>query len=199
MSPDEVLGVVLKDVGYYKQSGGGLTLSGGEPLVQSQFTFTLLERAHQAGLHKAIETTGQASWAILKKAALHADLILYDVKHTDPRAHLAATGVSNKLILDNFRKLLSGESQFYFWVRIPIIPNFNASLPDMQNICTFIQDLPHQPEKISLLPFHKFASGKYHALGITYEYSNIPLVSDEDMIQYKEILTTSGSIVSIGS
>jgi pyruvate formate lyase activating enzyme len=198
MSLNEVLGIVLRDEGYYKQSGGGLTLSGGEPLVQWHFAASLLNRAHEAGLHTAVETTGYAEWASLARVIRGTDLVLFDVKHADPDAHLRGTGVSNRMILQNLRKLLSESAGVRVWIRVPVIPSFNASLVAMRRIRSLIGELPHLPEKISLLPFHKFASGKYRALGRTYAYEDTALVSDEDMESYRETLGSLGMEVTIG-
>jgi pyruvate formate lyase activating enzyme len=197
MTVNEVMEIVLKDAGYYRHSGGGITLSGGEPLAQWQFATSLLMEAKRKGLHTAIETAGCAEWAAFAGVLRYTNLVLYDLKHVDPARHFEATGIRNDRILENLKKVLS-ETKVPTWIRIPVIPKFNDSREFMEKVCEFILNLPRPPEKVSLLPFHKFGAGKYQALGRAYEFEETPLISKEKIEEYKGIIESNGIKVNIG-
>lgn len=197
MSVADVLGVVLKDKNYYRHSQGGLTLSGGEPLLQWQFAAALCKGAKEASLHTALDTSGYANWASLAAVLEHIDLVLYDIKHLDASRHLDITGISNDTILENLRRML-GETDIEVWIRVPLIPQFNASREFVKEMAAFIQSLPRPPAKISLLPFHKLGTGKYIALGRMFIYQDVPLLSPNIVEEYRRILENHGLNVEIG-
>ncbi len=195
---DEIIKVVLKDLSLYQRTGGGLTLSGGEPLMQAQFAASLLRPAKHANMHTALDTTGFAEWPALAEVLRHTDLVLYDLKQIDDLKHLQATGISNQLILKNLRRIMA-ETRVAVWIRIPVIPGFNDTEGDIRSICEFVQQLPRQPEKISLLPFHKFGAAKYIALGKIYPWNDAVLIPDQQMESFKRMVESCGFSADIGA
>lgn len=151
-----------RDFLFYKNSGGGLTASGGEPLMQAPFVAELFRKAHEKGIHTSLDTSGYAKWAVLSQVLEQTDLILYDLKTLDADRHRKLTGISNSVILENLERL-SGENIPIF-VRIPIIPSYNfvdAEI-DARNISEYLQGLESESiKRIDLLPFHRLASQKY--------------------------------------
>jgi pyruvate formate lyase activating enzyme len=197
LTSDEVMDTVLKDASYYKRTDGGMTLSGGEPLVQWQFALSILKKAKENGLNTTLDTTGYSKWHPFEKVLQNTDLVLYDLKQLDPAKHQAVTGIPNELILENLKKTLT-ETSVNVWLRIPVIPQFNNSLENMSRVTSFIENLPRMPEKVSLLPFHKFAAGKYHSLGKNYEFADVPLLEDQEIEEYKAFIASQGINVDIG-
>jgi pyruvate formate lyase activating enzyme len=157
---DEVMRHVLRDVKFYENSGGGVTLSGGEPTAQPDFALSILKRCKKAGLHTALDTCGYASWAVLKKLLDYTDLVLFDIKHMDPRTHHEATGKDNRLILNNAKRIASHKP---IRIRVPLIPGFNDSPEQVRAIVTFVKkELGSVP--IDLLPYNRLGESKYELL-----------------------------------
>jgi pyruvate formate lyase activating enzyme len=196
-SVDEVIQEVMKDSSYYRRSGGGMTISGGEPLAQWQFTLALLQNARQKGLHTAIDTTGYANWEVLDEVLNYTSLALYDVKHMDSAKHRAATGVPNEGILENLEKAVK-KPGLKVWIRRPVILDFNDSEDEMEELCRFVVSLGPAVEKISLLPFHKFSESKYHAIGKVYSYKEVPLLSEERIEELRRLAESHGLKVDVG-
>ncbi|MDD5127362.1 MAG: glycyl-radical enzyme activating protein [Dehalococcoidales bacterium] len=163
LTVDEVLKEVLRDEALYRNSGGGMTVSGGEPLLQPEFVTELCRRAKEKGIHTALDTCGYAPWAVMEKVLKYIDLVLFDVKHMDPAKHKKFTGVDNKLILSNLKKTVP---MVRTWIRIPLIPGFNDSEDEVKEIAEFSASL--KVDKVSVLPYHEFGSAKYAKLGNTY-------------------------------
>jgi pyruvate formate lyase activating enzyme len=197
MTAAEVLDTVGRDASYYRRTGGGMTLSGGEPLVQWQFALQLLREAKKRGLHTALDTTGYADWRVLDELLNYTDLVLYDVKHLDSRKHQEATGVPNERILENLRRMV-GKPRVKVWIRRPVIPHFSDSEEELDKLCKLSITLGHAVEKISLLPYHKFAELKYAATGREYPYQGIPLPSEERMEQFKKLVESHNLRVDVG-
>ncbi len=176
----EVMSEVIKDIIFYQNSQGGMTLSGGEPLMQPHFTNQLLKAAHDEGINCAIETTGFADWQTLCTVADKLDYIFFDIKHMNSQKHLAQTGVRNELILENFRKLVQTYPEKIIHVRTPVIPDFNDSVKDISDILDFLAKFPKANIRYELLRYHRFGIGKYKSLGRIY---NMPdkEISDETM------------------
>jgi pyruvate formate lyase activating enzyme len=174
-----------------------LTLSGGEPLVQWQFALKLLQEAKRRGLHTALDTTGHADWEILDEILNFTDLVLYDVKLPDSARHQEATGVPNDRILDNLRKTVAKAGP-KVWVRHPVIPRFSDSEEVLEELCKLVLTLEPSVEKISLLPYHKFAELKYAAMGKTYPWKEIPTMSDEQIEEFKKVVESHGIEVDVG-
>ena len=194
MTVEEVLQEVKKDTLFYRKSGGGITLSGGEPGSQPDFSEAILKSAYSMGIHTAIETCGYYSEEILKRLVKWTDIFLYDIKHIDDLKHIHGTGVSNKLILNNFRKLI--ESGASVIVRIPIIPEFNATKEDMRLIGQFLLEVNGFKE-IHLLPYHRLGNSKVTSLGKAKKIKR-KLLPEKELFDLKEVLTQFGFKVQIG-
>lgn len=162
MTVGEVIEEVLRDKKFYENSGGGVTLSGGDPIMQPDFALQLLRNCKEQGLHTAIETCGLTSWSTLERLFAHTDLILYDIKCLDPLKHQNATGKPNQLIIENAKKITNGKT---IRVRVPLVPGFNDSAEDIRAIVLFVKDeLKLSPSDIDLLPYNKLGEGKYERL-----------------------------------
>jgi pyruvate formate lyase activating enzyme len=185
---EEVLEQILKDRAFYEESGGGVTLSGGEVLAQHDFAEALLDALGEAGIHRAIESSGFAPAALFKRIIARTELILFDIKHHDPDRHQEGTGVSNKVILDNFRAALaSGRAVL---PRIPVIPGYNDRLSDAAAFGELLVSLGVR--ELELLPFHQFGQNKYGMLGLDYGLEKTKALHPEDLGQYKTILENYG-------
>ncbi|MBL7218487.1 MAG: glycyl-radical enzyme activating protein [Phycisphaerae bacterium] len=159
---EDVMAEVRKDAPFYKTSGGGVTISGGEPLIQGEFVTALLRQCRSEGFHTALDTSGHVPWETLTAAAAHADLVLYDLKHVDPGAHEKHTGASNDLIIDNLRRL--GGCGVDIEIRMPIVPGLNDSARDIDAAGQFIRSLDNVVA-VRLLAYHRLAAAKYARLG----------------------------------
>lgn len=158
---DELLPLVLEDREFYENSGGGVTLSGGECLMQAPFCRELLCRLKEEGIHTAVDTCGAVPWSHMKQVLPYTDIFLYDVKAYDEEVHIRCTGRSNVQILENLRKLDALGKPVE--IRIPYVPDYNAD--QMEKIATFLQTL-HNVTKVKVLAYHNYAGSKYAALGM---------------------------------
>jgi len=181
-TPDEVLRIVRKDCAFYESSGGGVTFSGGECMLQTEFLCEILKMCKENGIHTAIDTAGNVPYERFAEVIPYTDLFLYDIKCMDPQLHRKYTGVSNERILDNLQKLL-GEGK-KVWIRIPVIAGVNDSLKEMRDIREFLQK-SGTVEKIELLPYHAMGEHKYSALGKESPIFEVP--SPERMEELREI------------
>lgn len=161
----ELLPELEKDRMYYQRSGGGVTLSGGECMAQPDFAAALLEGCHAWGFNTAIETTAFADREVVAKIIPHVDYVLMDVKHMDAAKHKAFTGQSNEKILENARYIAAHASSLT--IRVPVIPTFNDSIPEIQAIARFADSLPGV-KALHLLPYHRLGTDKYVGIGRTY-------------------------------
>ena len=168
VTSDEVTTEVLNDKPFYENSGGGVTLSGGEPLAQYDFSLELLKKAKENGIHTAIETCGYAEKSKILEIAKYVDLFLFDCKETDPELHKKYTGVDNKVILENLKALSDTGSKII--LRCPIIPGFNDRAEHFKGISE-IADKFSGIEHIEIEPFHPLGESKYSAL--SREYADI--------------------------
>ncbi len=167
---DEIVNLLLRDREFYERSGGGITLSGGEPALQADFSKAVLEQCRRAGLHTAIETAAHCSWECLEAMLLALDLVILDLKCIDTSAHQAATGVRNHLILENARRL--GETCVPLIVRTPVVPSFNDTADAIGAVAEFVRRLPNLIE-YELMPFHSLAKVKYASLGLEYKVDHL--------------------------
>jgi pyruvate formate lyase activating enzyme len=188
MSIEEVLAIVEQDDVFYTRSGGGLTLSGGEPLSQGAFALALLRAARNRGIDTAIETSGLCSWKTMREAAPLADRIFFDIKCLDPRKHERVTGVSNEKILANFRRLRAELPKVDVVVRTPVIRDINDSVDDIRAIAEFIADAGGA-SAYEVLPYHGFGEPKYEKLSKHYRLSHLRPPSAERMQELKDITT----------
>jgi len=161
MTAGEVLREVLRDMPFYEESGGGVTISGGEPLMQPDFLAALLTAAKLAGLHTAVDTCGAAEWAVFERILPHTDLFLYDLKVMDHRGHRRHVGAANRPILDNLARL-SGEGA-EVTVRLPVVPGITDDGENVARWGTFITALD-RPPRVQLLPYHPIGEAKYELL-----------------------------------
>jgi pyruvate formate lyase activating enzyme len=187
----EVLAEVEKDRLFYENSGGGMTLSGGEPLAQPQFAIALLREAQARGLHTALDTSGDVPWAILEEAVRYADLVLYDVKCVDPELHLGGVGRPNDRIIGNLRQLGQGDTPVY--LRVPVVPGFNDSAEELAAIGRLAEELPAVRE-VELLRYHGLGEGKYASLGLACPTHGLKLPSDEAMETLGEAVRATGAV-----
>jgi pyruvate formate lyase activating enzyme len=192
---DEVIAEIKKDIAFYDESGGGITFSGGEPLMQPEFLLQLLEACAELDLHRTVDTTGYADSELLLQVAQKTDLFLYDLKLMDAAKHRDFTGVSNRRILYNFRMLAKYGARIQ--VRVPIIPGINNDAENIDRTAALVSDLPGV-EQIAILPFHNSARGKYGRLGMECLSSDIESPSDEHMKIIAGRLERSGLQVKIG-
>ena len=176
MTVQEVLKVVEADSAFYSRSGGGLTISGGEPLMQHEFTLALLREARRRHIDSTIETCGFADWSLLQEASGHLKFILFDIKSMDDEKHKKLTGVSNDLILTNFTKLREAFPELHIRVRVPLIPGFNDTEAEIEKILAFIRGMRNT--SVELLPYHRIGQSKYMFLGLEYPMGGAVL-SDE--------------------
>ena len=165
VSADEVTAEALKDKPFYENSGGGVTLSGGEPLAQYDFSLELLKKAKENGVHTAVETCGYTEKSKILEIAKYVDLFLFDCKETDQELHKKYTGVDNKIILDNLKALSDAGSKII--LRCPIIPGFNDRAEHFKGISE-IADKLSGIEHIEIEPFHPLGESKYSALNREY-------------------------------
>ena len=161
LTPEEVVRQVLRDIRFYENSGGGVTLSGGEPTAQPDFALSILQQSKEAGIHTALDMCGHAPWSTLKELLAYTDFVLYDIKHLDPGQHQRATGKDNRLILRNARRIFQSRPMR---IRVPVIPGFNDSPEAVEAITRFVQN-ELGPVAIDLLPYNKMGEGKYKLLG----------------------------------
>lgn len=178
---DEVLKEIVKDKPFYENSGGGVTLSGGEPLAQYDFSLELLKKAKENGIHTAIETCGYAEKSKILEIAKYVDLFLFDCKETDPELHKEYTGFDNKIILENLKALSDAGSKII--LRCPIIPGFNDRAEHFKEISE-IADKLSGIEHIEVEPFHPLGESKYSAL--SREYADIQISDTETVDNWIE-------------
>ncbi len=193
MTVDEVVAKVEQDRIFYDNSGGGMTVSGGEPLLQWEFVSSVLGRCREKGIHTALDTSGIAPWENLQRVIKHADLVLFDVKHMDSATHKKGTGVGNEIILENARKVAQRATT---WIRIPLIPGFNDSESNLMRVAHLAGEIG--AKKISLLPYHNLGSSKYPKLGRAYPMEDAPLLAEEKVRELKSRLEAMGLSVEIG-
>ena len=179
---DEVVKEILRDNSFYKASGGGVTFSGGECMLQIDFLEEALKECKKNGIHTAVDTAGHVPFAYFERILPYTDLFLYDVKIIDSEKHKRYTGAPNELILSNLSKLLKMDRSV--WVRIPVIAGINDSIEEITAIRKTL-DLYGFPEKVELLPYHAMGEHKYEALGMEAVTFFAP--RDEKMLQLRKI------------
>jgi len=168
-SIDETMAIILKDESYYRRSNGGVTISGGEPMLQFEFTLELAKRCFAQNLHTAIETCGVVNWDYYRQIIPFTDLFLFDIKHMDDDIHKRMTGVSNKRILKNLRKL--SESRKQIILRIPLIPERNVDEENLHLIANLANEI--KIDQVHLMPFHQLGKNKYAHLGRDYSLPHL--------------------------
>ena len=175
MTVEEVLSEVAKDKGFYGDDGG-MTLCGGEPLYQPEFSLELLKGSKYLGIGTALYTAGYYPWETVEPILPWTDIILFDVKHIDPEKHREGTGHSNEMILNNLKKLSNLHKRI--WIRVPVIPGFNADPDDINQIVTFVNSLK-TIERIDFIPYNTVGRSKRIALGMKPASSYYPAVDND--------------------
>lgn len=193
MTIKEVTEEIEKDTLFYDHSGGGVTVSGGEPLLQSSFVFNLLKACKEMGFHTALDTSGYGDWPAMEKVLSQVDLVLFDLKHVDPNKHHEGTGKGNKLIFENLRKI---SPKNRVWLRLPLIPGYNDSQDNLRKIGDLAKEIG--AEKLSLLPVNQLGEEKCRALGRTLAMEKIVTPADESIQAVKKFLEDMGLDVTVG-
>lgn len=194
MTVEEALTVLKKDALFYEGSGGGVTLSGGEPLGQAEFAAALLQALKREGIHTVMDTSGYAPWEQLAECSGYTDLFLYDIKHLDAARHKELTGVDNTLILANLQKL--AERGADIWLRIPLLPGLNDAPEHIAAIGDMARELGIR--EVYLLPYHHLAQAKYEKLGLSYRMHDLAEPGSEQMEGLQKILLKKGLNAYVG-
>jgi len=196
-SPEEILAKVQSDRVFMEHSGGGVTFSGGEPLMQPVFLCETLTLLKQSGFHTTVDTSGYVRREILQSVMPVTDLFLYDIKHIDPEVHKKYTGVSNDLIISNLDMLLAEGKDVM--IRIPVIPGVSADAAYMEQLRRFLESRNNgHIKEINLLPYHKTGSSKYRRFGMEDRMASVSQVSNGHLDDYIEILKPLGIHVKKG-
>lgn len=175
----EVMETVEKDRGYYRRTGGGLSLSGGESLCQPEFALSLLRAAKESGITTSMESMGCAQYQVIEEILPYLDQYLFDIKHMDSKKHKEYTGRSNTLMLENVKKV-AGSGMTELSIRIPVIPGFNDTAEEIGSIGAYTRHLGHV-RCLHLLPYHRLGQDKYEGLGREYLMKGIEPPSGEKM------------------
>jgi pyruvate formate lyase activating enzyme len=193
---DELMKIIEKERVHIDQSGGGVTFSGGEPLMHSAYLLKMLEACGKQNLHRTIDTSGFSDTKNLLEIAKKSELFLYDLKHMDSDVHKKWTGVGNQLILDNLKLL--AESGANINIRIPLIKNVNADEKSISDMAEFVSKLPGEKPMVNILPYHNIAANKYNKLGSEYEEFEMAEPLEEEQNKAVKIFEKFGLIVEIG-
>ena len=196
VSVDEVIKEVLKDKSFFEKSGGGVTLSGGEPTMQHDFVLAFFKKIKENGIHTALDTCGMGVFASYEKLLPYTDLILYDIKEIDPEKHRQFTGHSNKKVLENL-KLISewmkiSQIPKELWIRTPIIPDATGTEENLQGIGKFIYENELHPSRWELCAFNNLCSDKYLRLGSPWLFEKHDLIAPEKMEHFLKTAKNSG-------
>ncbi|MFA5066003.1 MAG: glycyl-radical enzyme activating protein [Dehalococcoidia bacterium] len=193
MTVEEVMKKVEADRTFYENSNGGMTISGGEPLVQPKFVRDLFKSCREKGIHTTLDTSSNVPWQHIENVLEYVDLVLQDIKHMDTGMHKKGTGVGNELILENAKNIAMRKR---IWIRIPLIPGFNDSEVNIKKTAEFGLDIG--VEKISLLPYHELGASKYQALGRVYPMQGTKPPGKKVIEKIRKTLGSYGLEVEIG-
>lgn len=195
---EEVLSIVKRDMKFYLRSGGGVTISGGEPMAQPEFLLELLKKLKESWINTAIETCGMGKREDYEKILPYTDMVFYDLKCMDGKKHEEWTGGSNEQIKSNFLYIsaLAKKYDTEIIVRTPIIPGFNDAEEDIRDICEFVKKAGSGVSGMELLPYHKLGRGKYKSLGRTYQLEDL-LPPDEDKMDMLNNIIVSNNIACL--
>jgi pyruvate formate lyase activating enzyme len=181
---------------FYEDSKGGITLSGGEPLMQADFVKAFLDGARLAGIHTALDTSGFVHKSVFQEVTMGADLVLFDLKIMDAALHRKFTGKSNQLILDNFKWLIRQKTDFI--IRIPLIKDITDTTENLQAIRDLLKQAKYI-QRIDLLPYHQTACNKYDRLGLSYSLNHLPSYPIDKQQYVKEYFNDSAPLVTLGA
>jgi pyruvate formate lyase activating enzyme len=192
----EVMDDVTRDKPFFVESGGGLTVSGGEPLAQPEFSLALMMLAKENGVGTALDTCGHAPWEDLEKVLEYTDLVLFDIKNIDTKEHRRYAGLGNELILDNAKRI--AQKGIKMRMRVPIIPGRNDSEESLRATAKFIEGLGDAVLGVDLLPYHPYAGGKYRAFGMDYPFPAGEGLDDDVLAPFVEIFLDYVPEVTVG-
>lgn len=186
---DQVIEEIEKDRLFYRASGGGVTVGGGEPTMQCEFASDLLAECQRRNIHTAIETSGYASWSSFERVLPHLDLVLFDIKSMDPEEHVRLTGASNEPVLRNARRIAKYATPLI--IRVPIIPGYTDSQRNIESIAKFAKELGTVAQ-IELLPYHQLGERKYEWLEREYPLKRVQPPTQEHVESLGEIMMQHG-------
>lgn len=193
---DEIIAIVEKERIVFDQSGGGVTFSGGEPLMQPEFLMAVLSELGRRSIHRAVDTSGFAPKEILLEVAKHTDLFLYDLKMMDSSRHKKWTGVDNKIIIENLQLL--AKTGACIDIRIPLIKGVNADRENLEKSAAFVASLPGKKKSVSILPYHHSMAGKYQKLGQVFDGGTMFEPKENEQSQVIELFASFGLQATIG-
>ncbi len=193
---EELMEIAEEERVFFDQSGGGVTISGGEPLLQPEFLISLLEELGRRSIHRTVDTTGFSSSELLLRVAERTDLFLYDLKHMENLQHKKWTGVANKRILENLTLL--SQKNVPINIRIPLITGVNDSFTNMEQTANYIAGLPGDTKQVNILPFHNIGASKYTKLGKTFDDNGMAEPSEAIISRVKSQFADVGLEVIIG-
>ncbi|CAM2758776.1 trans-4-hydroxy-L-proline dehydratase activase [Hathewaya histolytica] len=191
---NELMKEIKKDEIFYDQSKGGVTFSGGEPLVQIDFLESMLKACKEAEIHTTVDTCAHASWDSFERIIDYTDLFLVDLKHINSSEHKKYTGVGNELILENIKKL--SELRKNLFIRIPIMPGINDSKETLEDTVKFLKNI--NMIQVNLLPYHRIGMDKYRRLNKDYKLKDLKEPTKKQMMEISEYFKDSGFNVKIG-
>jgi pyruvate formate lyase activating enzyme len=197
MTVGQVLEEIEKDTLFYSNSGGGITLSGGEPTMQPEFSLGLLKTCKERGIHTAMETCGYVKWDILDEMLQYLDLVYMDIKHISPVEHKKLTTKGNRLILENARRVAAKYPGKPLIIRVPVIPGYNDTDENIASTAQFVRQL-RRDCKIELLPYHKLGVPKYKALSKDYPLPDLEPPSEYHLRALKELVKSYGVQAQMG-
>jgi pyruvate formate lyase activating enzyme len=195
LEPGELVRQLLRDRIFFDESGGGVTFSGGEPLAQPAFLVEALGRLRAEGVHTALDTCGFAPWSALREAAGLASLVLYDLKLMDDARHRAATGQSNRIILDNLKALAGVHRDI--WIRVPVIPGVNDDEANLSAAARFLDPLAGI-RQVDLLPYHRTGEAKFARMGRSYPLAGLASPTPQRLEALAELFRARGLATTIG-
>ncbi len=194
MTVSEVVDEVIKDIPFYQSSGGGITVSGGEPFFQPEFLRDLVKKCKDNNLHTAIETTGFCRWEEIRKSIDYIDLFLFDIKIIDINKHLQATACPNDIIIDNLKRIVELKKNII--IRVPLIPKYTATESNLNDIGRLAQKLGIK--QIHILPYHRFGESKYEKINREYSLKGWDELKSNEIDASKELLERFDIEVNIG-
>jgi pyruvate formate lyase activating enzyme len=195
MEPAALVKQLLRDRVFFDESGGGVTFSGGEPLLQMPFLTETLDLLRAEGVHTALDTCGYAPWKDIQEAAQRSSLVLYDLKLMDEDRHKAATGQSNKIILENLKAL--SEMRTEIRIRVPVIPGINDDDGNMEAAALFVSLLAGV-RQVDLLPYHRIGEPKFARMGKTYTLAGLQAPTQQRLESLAAIFRARGLVTTIG-
>ncbi len=196
MSVEEVMEVLEKETVFYDESGGGVTFSGGEPLLQHEFLLEILQALSEKEIHTAVDTCGLAKQEAFESILKYTDLFLFDLKHIDQKKHKTYTGADNSLILKNLEFLVNNGAKIQ--IRIPVIGGINDSDEDMKAMLNYLKTFDGKIKDIHLLPYHSIATNKYNRLKKDNKLEGLKDFDKKDLIPIKNKFEAEGFKVKIG-